>query len=68
MTTTHLIALSVMLLVAATLLCWHQGLFDGGGGHDLGMGLMFKIAIYVIVWALPSLIGLVVYLIWGVPR
>ena len=58
------LALSAALFVAVTVLCWHQGMFDGGGGYAGGLDAVFTVIAYTLCWAVPSLAGWAIYATW----
>lgn len=56
------IALSGLLFIAVAVLCHQQGLFDGHDTH--GIGAMFTLLLFGILWAVPSLAGWAIYATW----
>lgn len=60
-----LICFSVALFIGVTVLCFMQGMFDGGGGgYAGGLGSLFTIVFYAIFWALPSLAAWAIWATW----
>lgn len=59
-----LIGLSVALFIGVTVLCFMQGMFDGGGGYAGGLGSIFTFLFYVVFWAVPSLAGWAIWATW----
>lgn len=57
-----LIVASAMLFIAVTVFCGYAGLFDGGDTY--GIGALFTLAIYAILWAIPSLVAWGVWAMW----
>lgn len=55
------ICLSVALFAGVTVLAWTQGLFEDA---PYGVGGMFALMLYAILWALPSLAGWAIYATW----
>jgi hypothetical protein len=60
-----LLLLSVAPLIAATVICYWTGLFDG---DSLGVGSLFAFVVYLLVWVIPSLVSWLVYITWFVAR
>lgn len=60
-----LIGVSVILFGLATWACASQGLFEGS--DTFGVGAMFTLVIYAVLWAIPSLIAWAVYATWFKP-
>lgn len=58
------LAFSAVLFIIATVICWRQGLFDGGGGYAGGLDAVFIIFMYVIFWILPSILTWAIYATW----
>jgi hypothetical protein len=60
-----LIALTIVLFVGMTLLCWLGGLFDGAGGaFGCDTSPLFIAFFFAIGWALPSLAAWAVWATW----
>lgn len=60
-----LLGISVALFIGVTVFCHREGMFDaGGGGYCAGLDGLFMIGIYLIFWALPSLIAWAVWATW----
>ena len=57
-------AFSAFLFIAVTIICWRNGMFDGGGGYAGGLDALFTIIAYAILWAIPSLAAWAVYATW----
>ena len=58
-----LLAMSLLLFVLVTWFCVSQGLFDDGGGY-IDLSGFFVFVIYVIGWAMPSLVAWAVWATW----
>ena len=56
--------LSLCGFLAVTWLCHAQGMFDGGGsgGFLAGLDSLFTFVFYVIFWAIPSLLAIIIKL------
>ena len=60
-----LIGISLALFVGVTILAHSQGMFDGGGGGYLGgIDALFTIILYVVFWAVPSLLAWAIWATW----
>jgi len=59
-----LLGISVVLFIATTLLCFQQGLFDN---DSYGIGAMFALLIYAILWAIPSVLAWAIWATWIKP-
>lgn len=59
-----LAGLSLLLFINATILAHKNGMFDGGGGYAGGVEAIFLVALYLIFWALPSLLAWAVWATW----
>lgn len=57
-----LIFFSVILFIAAGLLCKSQGLFDGPDTY--GIGGFFIVGIFAIFWGMPSVLAWAIWATW----
>jgi hypothetical protein len=55
---------SLLLFIGVTILGHYQGMFDGGDGYAGGLGGLFLIILYAILWAGPSLLAWAIWATW----
>lgn len=58
------LALSALLFVLVTLVCWRTGMLDDDG---MGIGSLFTALFYVGGWLVPSLVAALAWALWGRP-
>ena len=58
--------MSLLLFIGVTIFCHQAGMFDagGGGGFVAGLDSLFATIVYLICWAVPSLLAWAVWATW----
>ena len=57
---------SLLLFIGVMIFCYQAGMFDAGGGSGFVAGLdsLFATIVYLICWAVPSLLAWAVWATW----
>jgi hypothetical protein len=57
-----LASFSLGLFLFVTWFCHREGMIGRDSGGSMGIGGLFAVAVYAIVWACPSLVAVIVWL------